>query len=164
MGDEVPGLRRVVVMAVKAPGGQGSRDASNSRVAASAPGSARPRFAARRRIPDAALGLKKYLDRSRRVSKTSGKEDTTAALGDSEELSVQHSVGEPIPALAQCPEDGTHCAAVEFHAPAGTGTSCGGVGDVGDEDAVPVELVPSSAPNSASVSHAGFVTGAGADG
>lgn len=37
----------------------------------------------------------------------SDKEDTTAALGDSKVLSVQHSPSEPIPELSQRPEDGT---------------------------------------------------------
>jgi hypothetical protein len=38
------------------------------------------------------------------------------------------------------------------------------VGDVSEPDSLTVALVPSSAPNSASIVHAGFVTGTGADG
>jgi hypothetical protein len=85
-------------------------------------GSSRPRRSARRRIPAAAFGLKQYLDRCGPVSSTSDKDDATASLGYSEVLSVQHSVGDAIPEFSQRPEDGTHCAAVEFHAPpAGAG-------------------------------------------
>jgi hypothetical protein len=83
-----------------------SRDSAS----ASCGGSSRPRFAARRRIPRAALGLKKYLDRSGRVSKTSDKEDATAALGDSEPLSIQNSPRHAVPEVIQVPEDGTEIA------------------------------------------------------
>ncbi|VAZ77504.1 hypothetical protein LAUMK15_03873 [Mycobacterium persicum] len=37
----------------------------------------------------------------------SDNEDSVAALGNSEVLSVQNSVGDPIPELRQRPEDGT---------------------------------------------------------
>jgi hypothetical protein len=37
----------------------------------------------------------------------SDNEHTAASLGHAEELSVKHSVGEPIPELDQTPEDGT---------------------------------------------------------
>jgi hypothetical protein len=37
----------------------------------------------------------------------SDNEDATAPLGDSEVLSVKNAVGEPIPELAQEPEEGT---------------------------------------------------------
>jgi hypothetical protein len=67
-------------------------------------------------MPRAAVGLKKYFCRSGRVSKTSDNDDATASLGNSEVLSVQHSVGEAIPAFAQPPQDGTHPPAVECHA------------------------------------------------
>jgi hypothetical protein len=67
-------------------------------------------------MPCAAFGLKQYFCRSGRVSKTSDNDDATASLGDSEVLSVQHSVGEAIPAFPQAPEDGTHPPAVECHA------------------------------------------------
>jgi hypothetical protein len=70
-------------------------------------GNSRPRRDARRRIPLAAFGLKKYLRGTGRVSKTSDNEHATAALGDSEVLSVQHSVGEPIPESPQVSEDGS---------------------------------------------------------
>ncbi len=49
----------------------------------------------------------------------SDNDDTLALLGNSEVLSVQHSVGEPIPEFCQRPEDGTHCAPVSPHAAAG---------------------------------------------
>jgi hypothetical protein len=42
----------------------------------------------------------------------SDKEDTTATLGNSEELSVQNSVGDPIPEFPQRPDDGTHIGSV----------------------------------------------------
>lgn len=37
----------------------------------------------------------------------SDKKDSTASLGDSDETSVQHSVGEPVAEFCQRPEDGT---------------------------------------------------------
>jgi hypothetical protein len=42
----------------------------------------------------------------------SDKEDATAALGHSIELSVQNSVGDPIPEFSQRPDDGTHIGSV----------------------------------------------------
>ena len=54
-----------------------------------------------------AVALKKYRCGTAPVSKTSDNEHTTAALGHSEVLSVQNSVGEPIPEDAQEPEEGT---------------------------------------------------------
>ena len=94
-------------------GGQGAgvvpEAATDSNAASSSGGSARPRRDARRKIPWQAFGLKEYLCRCAPVvSKTSDNDDSTAALGDSEMASVQHSVGEPIPALSQGPEDGSH--------------------------------------------------------
>ncbi len=75
-------------------------------------------------MPAAAFGLKKYLRRCGPVSKTSDNDDTTALLGHSEVLSVQNSVGDPIPESSQRPEDGTHCPSVDGHAPAaGQGSS-----------------------------------------
>src|SRR5690606_6699561 len=67
-----------------------------------------PRASARRSIPFAAFGLKKYLDGTGCVSKTSDNEHTTASLGHSEVLSVKHTVGVPIPEFRQRPEDGSH--------------------------------------------------------
>jgi len=58
-------------------------------------------------MPCAALGLKKYLDRSARVSKTSGKEDATAPLGDSEPLSIQNAPRHAVPEVIQVAEDGS---------------------------------------------------------
>jgi hypothetical protein len=60
-----------------------------------------PRFSARRSIPRHALALKKYRCGTTPVSKMSDKEDATAALGNSNVLSVKNSVGEPIPELPQ---------------------------------------------------------------
>jgi hypothetical protein len=77
------------------------------------------------------LGLKKYRRGTGRVSKTSDNEHTTASLGHSEELSVKHPVGPPIPEVGQGSEDRCHvCAWVA----AGAG-SCGeeGVVEVGGE-------------------------------
>jgi hypothetical protein len=42
----------------------------------------------------------------------SDKEDPTTALGNSEVLSVQNSVGDPIPEVSQRPDDGTHVLSV----------------------------------------------------
>jgi hypothetical protein len=53
------------------------------------------------------LALKKYRCGRSPVSKVSDNEHTAASLGHSEPLSVQHSVGEPIPELSQRPEEGT---------------------------------------------------------
>jgi hypothetical protein len=64
-------------------------------------------LSARRSIPAHAVGLKKNLCGSTPVSKTRDNEDSTATLGDSEVLSVQHSVSEPIPEFDQRPEEGT---------------------------------------------------------
>jgi hypothetical protein len=61
-------------------------------------GSSRSRFFDRRRIPCAARGLKKNLGGTW-LSKTSDKEQTAAALGDSEKLAVKHTPANPIPAL-----------------------------------------------------------------
>lgn len=44
---------------------------------------------------------------SRISTSTSDNEDSTASLGDSEVLSVQHSVADAIPTVNQRPEDGT---------------------------------------------------------
>jgi hypothetical protein len=60
-----------------------------------------------RKIPAQARLLKKYRCGTSPVSKISDNEDATAALGDSEVLSVQHSVCETVPELAQRPEEGT---------------------------------------------------------
>ena len=38
----------------------------------------------------------------------SDNDDSLASLGDPEALSVQHSVGVPIPAVSQRSEDGSH--------------------------------------------------------
>src|SRR5690606_15253807 len=71
-------------------------------------GSDAPRRSARRSTPLAAFGLKKYLDGTGCVSKTSDNEHTTASLGHSEVLSVKHTVGPPIPEFPQRPDDGSH--------------------------------------------------------
>jgi hypothetical protein len=69
-------------------------------------GSSFPRFSARRRIPRQAVALKKNRRGTSPVSSVSDNEHTAAALGHSEILSVKNSVGEPIPELAQHPEEG----------------------------------------------------------
>jgi hypothetical protein len=74
--------------------------------ASNAGGNALPRFPARRRIPLHAFALKKNLGGTLPLSKMSDNEHTTAALGHSEPLSVQDSVGPPIPQLPQRPEEG----------------------------------------------------------
>jgi hypothetical protein len=73
-----------------------------------------PRPAARRKIPAQALALKKYRCGTSPVSKTSDNEHTLPSLWDgtsvavhSHKLSVQNAVGEPIPEVAQEPEEGT---------------------------------------------------------
>jgi hypothetical protein len=59
-------------------------------------GSCLPRFSARRRMPRQAFWLKKYRGGTAPVSKMSDKEDTTAALGYSAVLSVQHAPADRI--------------------------------------------------------------------
>jgi hypothetical protein len=63
-------------------------------------------------MPAAARGLKKYLDRCGPVSKTSGKEDAAASLGDSEPLSIQYSPRHAIPEVIQVTQDGGEVASV----------------------------------------------------
>jgi hypothetical protein len=78
-----------------------------SSAAFSAGGNALPLRPALLNIPAHAVGLKKNLGGSTPVSKTPDKDDSTATLRDSEVLSVQHSVSEPIPEFDQRPEEGT---------------------------------------------------------
>jgi hypothetical protein len=59
-------------------------------------GSVLPRFAARRKIPAQAFGLKKYLSGTAPVSKISDNEDATTALGDSEKLCVFNDPGKAV--------------------------------------------------------------------
>lgn len=80
----------------------------------SATGRSRPRFSARRRIPAQARALKKYRCGTAPVSKMSDNEHTPSSLRNrpakpvhSDVLSVQHSVGEPIPEFDHAPEDGS---------------------------------------------------------
>jgi len=103
------------------PRSQGMGDAGNvgsAGIKVSAPATARsaasrwtgnflPRRAARRRIPAQARALKKYRGWTSPVTKTRDNEHALPALGQSEILSVQNSVGEPIPEFDQAPEDGT---------------------------------------------------------
>jgi len=58
---------------------------------------------------DSRPGFRAQIKPLRRVasSKASDNERTTTALGHSEILSVQRSVGEPIPEFSQRPEEGT---------------------------------------------------------
>jgi len=90
----VPGLCLVVVRA------------TCSNAVRSKAGNDLARSAARRSIPAQALALKKYRRGTTPVSKMSNKEDATAALGHSEETSVQHSPSATIPEFNQRPEDG----------------------------------------------------------
>jgi hypothetical protein len=70
-------------------------------------GKSLPLFSARRMIPLQAVALKKYRCGSSPVSKTSDNEDATAPLWNSKVLSVQDSVGPPVPELPQPSENGT---------------------------------------------------------
>jgi hypothetical protein len=70
-------------------------------------GKSLPLFSARRMIPLQAVALKKYRCGTSPVSKTSDNEDATAALWNSEVLSVQDSVGPPVPEFPQPSENGT---------------------------------------------------------
>jgi hypothetical protein len=92
--DQVAGLSLVVVCA------------TCSNAVCSEGGNDLPRFSARLRIPAHAFWLKKYRGGTS-SSKMSDNEHSTASLGDSEEASVQHSEGPPIPDVLQRPEDGT---------------------------------------------------------
>lgn len=68
-------------------------------------GKLRPLLSARRIIPSHAVGLKKY-SRGASGHRMSDKKHTPPPLGYSEELSVQHSPRESIPAVFQLPEEG----------------------------------------------------------
>ena len=69
-------------------------------------GNSRPRFAARRKMPRQAVGLKKYFGGTVRASsKTSDNEHTPPPLWHSVELSVENPVGPPIPEFAQPGKD-----------------------------------------------------------
>jgi hypothetical protein len=68
----------------------------------------------RRRIPAQAFALKKYRGGTLPASKTSDNEQTPSSLRDgpwkavdSDKLSVKNAVGEPIPELPHCPEEGS---------------------------------------------------------
>ena len=71
--------------------------AAASKAASNCVGNVRPRFSARRRIPAQARGLKQYRSRCGPLSKMRDKEHTLAPLRQAEELSVERSVGEPVP-------------------------------------------------------------------
>lgn len=65
-------------------------------------GNSRPRFSARRKIPAAALGLKKNLSGTASNSTSAKDEHTSPPLGHSEVSAVQHSPGEVVkPELGQ---------------------------------------------------------------
>lgn len=78
---------------------------ASCRAVLSTGGKERPRLSARRIIPSHAVGLKKYSCGASR-HRMSDKKHTAAPLGYSEELSVQHSPRESIPAVFQLPEEG----------------------------------------------------------
>src|SRR5262249_45693485 len=80
-------------------------DTTSARASARRSGSFRPRFADRRKIPAAALGVKKDFRGPGWVSKTSDKQYTLAPLGDPEVLSVQHSPRHAIPEVIQGLDD-----------------------------------------------------------
>jgi hypothetical protein len=92
--------------------GEGVDDATACKAVSSGSGRLLPLRPALRRIPCAAFWLKKYLDRPGTVggSSTSASDDEHAPspLGYSEVLSVQHSIGDAIPAVSQRPEDDSH--------------------------------------------------------
>src|SRR3546814_17647761 len=96
-GDEVSGCGFVCADA-PSPVWRSARESANGNVF--------PRFSARRRMPEQAFALKKYRCGRSPVSKISDNEDATAPLGNSEVLSVENAVGEPIPEFAQRPEEG----------------------------------------------------------
>jgi hypothetical protein len=94
-------------MRVSTQGSYGVLETASS-AALSIGGSAFPRLSARLKMPLQAFADSEYLGGSGPVSKTSDNEDTSPALRDgsgpsphSHVLSVQHSVGPPIPELAQ---------------------------------------------------------------
>jgi hypothetical protein len=81
-------------------------DARSMRASAKGRGNSRPRFAARRKIPAAALGLKKNLSGTVASSTSPNDEDASPALGHSEVSAVQHSPGEVVkPDVAQRAEN-----------------------------------------------------------
>jgi hypothetical protein len=89
--------------------GLGVVAATRSNAMRSKGGNTLARFSARRKIPAQAFALKKYRRGSLPASKMSDNEDAAAALGHSEELSVQNSVRDPIPEFDQRPEHGSKC-------------------------------------------------------
>src|SRR5690606_33226901 len=105
-GNDRSAAPRTVFARVEPFAPQGVRDAA-SNANRSASGSFLPRRSARLRIPRQARAVKKNRCGTSPVSKISDKEDSTTTLGNSVELSVQHSVGEPIPEFNHRPEDGT---------------------------------------------------------
>lgn len=89
-GDEVPGLRLVVV------GSPSLSVESLDRASFSEEGSSRLRCFARRKIPTAALGLKKNLGGTSASSTSAKDEDAPPPLGHSEVTAIQHSPGEVV--------------------------------------------------------------------
>lgn len=81
--------------------------ATASSAAARDCGSVLPLFSARRRMPRQAVALKKNRGGTSPVSKISDNEHATAALWNSEVLSVENAVGEPIPEFCHPSEDGS---------------------------------------------------------
>ena len=63
-----------------------------------------PILSARRSIPTAAFGLKKYFDGTSSVSMTPNKEDSLAGLWDAEVAAVKHTPSKTVPELGQRPE------------------------------------------------------------
>ncbi len=85
----------------------GSKPATAMSACAKGGGKVFPRFSARRRMPRQAVLVKKYRCGTSPASKTSDNEDATPSLGYSKMLSVKYSVGDPIPAVDQHPEEGS---------------------------------------------------------
>jgi hypothetical protein len=84
------------------------RPLTASSVPLKALGNSLPLASALLSIPAHALGLKKNRCGTLCASSNmSNKEDSFPSLGNAEVLSVQHSVGEPIPEFCQRPENGT---------------------------------------------------------
>jgi hypothetical protein len=104
----------VVIVFVSPP----RRVASDSNAACKRDGNSLPRFSALRKIPCAALGLKKNL-LGTWLSKTSDNEHTSASLGDSEVLRVKHTPRQTITEFIQGFEDDSEIVSVSRRKEAG---------------------------------------------
>lgn len=91
---------RHAALSVTFPSSANSRNATSS-----GPGNSLPRADARRKIPLAARAESAYR-RSGLPTRMSDNEHSTAALGNSEEPSVEYPPRQAIPEVGQRPEDG----------------------------------------------------------